>query len=76
MGIEEKFAVAFRAQNGAVHQLSGKAPSREETRYFVANGSLGSGITHNSAFANQRPAYFELRLHQNDPIRVGSQNVL
>ena len=68
--MKQKFPITFSARDGAFDETGTPACHLQRLRHAVACEPMGIGIAHNSAFAHQIPAYFKLRLDQDNPIPV------
>lgn len=71
--MQQKFAVAFRAQDGRFYDLnSGASELLHRARNFVGSGLLHLRVAHDTAFAHLSTASFELRLYQDDELEIRS----
>ena len=65
LGVEQEFAVAFAAENRRFDPFECAAAEVPERGFHLWHGGLLRRlVAHDSALADQFPAHFELRFHQ------------
>src|SRR6185437_6846101 len=72
-GMQEKFTVAFCAQNRAIDNGGGKSGLLNGASNLVAREGVSRRVPYNSPSGDSFPAHLKLRLNKNDPVALGSK---